>query len=522
MHLALPHLEQSASGRIVAITSLAAKEPTRISRSRTRFRPGAHRLSEDARRRARPARDHRQLRRARPHRHRPARAPLPGRPDRGGSSRRSRCAAGATRASSATSSASSRPIARATSPGRRSSSTAACRGRSSSVAGRHAGRSRRASLVALLLLAASCSTSSPSNDYLLLPDRAHPVAPLVRVQGGHDPTGPGGIYFVDVFERRASMFESLFPWIHTGATLVPANLIVPPGVSDNAARQADLREMYDLAEVAAAVALRRLGYKVVAKPSGVIVDEIDRRVTRSASSSRRPDRRRERRTDADDREPAHRAREGEAGRHGRRSRSTAACSTSRSAVKTIADPRTQSTRSSASRPSRRRRSSCRSRCRSTPATSAGRPRGSRSRSRCWRSSATGRPRLPRGRDGEIELNGAVGRSAASSRRRTACAQAKADVFLVPAGETRGGPALCPRASDHPCEEFSPGVASPGNTAAEALERSPSAAWKLPEIRQFSSAATLASTRIGPSIAASPRCPPSSARTNEQTSYSNVQ
>jgi PDZ domain-containing protein len=130
-------------------------------------------------------------------------------------------------------------------------------------------------LVALGLLAAIVLYLVPSNDYLLLPDRAHPVAPLVRVQGGHAPSGPGGIYFVDVFERRASMFESLFPWIHTGATLVPANLIVPPGVSDNASRQADLREMSISQKVAAAVALRRLGYKVVAKPSGVIVAAID-------------------------------------------------------------------------------------------------------------------------------------------------------------------------------------------------------------------------------------------------------
>jgi PDZ domain-containing protein len=46
-------------------------------------------------------------------------------------------------------------------------------------------------------------------------------------------------------------------------------------VSDNAARQADLREMTISQKVAAAVALRRLGYKVVAKPSGVIVAAID-------------------------------------------------------------------------------------------------------------------------------------------------------------------------------------------------------------------------------------------------------
>ena len=77
------------------------------------------------------------------------------------------------------------------------------------------------------------------------------------------------------------MFESLFPWIHDGATLVPAKLIVPPGVSDKAVRQADLREMSISQRVAAAVALQRLGYKVVARPSGV-----DRRRARQPRATR--------------------------------------------------------------------------------------------------------------------------------------------------------------------------------------------------------------------------------------------
>ena len=115
----------------------------------------------------------------------------------------------------------------------------------------------------------------PSNDYLLLPDTAHPVAPLVTVQGAHPARGAGGIYFVDVFERRASMFESLFPWIHSDATLVPASDIVPPGASDQAVEQADLREMTTSQQVAAAVALRQLGYHVVTKPDGVLVSVIE-------------------------------------------------------------------------------------------------------------------------------------------------------------------------------------------------------------------------------------------------------
>jgi Lon-like protease len=115
----------------------------------------------------------------------------------------------------------------------------------------------------------------PSNDYVLLPDTAHPVAPLVRVQGGHEPKGPGGVYFVDVFERRATLLEKLFPFIRSGATLVPAKLIVPPGVSDQQQRTADLREMTTSQRVAAAVALRKLGYHVVAEPDGVIVDAVE-------------------------------------------------------------------------------------------------------------------------------------------------------------------------------------------------------------------------------------------------------
>jgi Lon-like protease len=130
-------------------------------------------------------------------------------------------------------------------------------------------------IAVLLLITLGALYLAPSNDYILLPDPAHAVAPLVCVQGGHDPKGPGKIYFVDVFERRASELEALFPWIHTGSTVVPAKLLVPPGVSDQAAHQADLRAMKISQQIAAAVALKHLGYKVVARPSGVVVDEIE-------------------------------------------------------------------------------------------------------------------------------------------------------------------------------------------------------------------------------------------------------
>jgi Lon-like protease len=130
-------------------------------------------------------------------------------------------------------------------------------------------------LVGLFAVALIVLYLAPSNDYVLLPDRAHPVAPLVRVQGAHPAKTKGEIFFVDVFERKASLLESLFPFIHTGATLVPASLIVPAGSSDQQARQADLTEMTTSQKVAAAVALRTLGYHVVAEPNGVTVLELE-------------------------------------------------------------------------------------------------------------------------------------------------------------------------------------------------------------------------------------------------------
>jgi len=111
----------------------------------------------------------------------------------------------------------------------------------------------------------------PSDSYLLLPDEARPVAPLITVKGAKPPTGTGGIYFVDVKISRATLLESLFPGIHSGSTLVPAKAINPPGVSDAARQAEDQREMARSQQIAAAVALRALGYKVVARPTGALI-----------------------------------------------------------------------------------------------------------------------------------------------------------------------------------------------------------------------------------------------------------
>ncbi|HEX4527203.1 MAG TPA: S16 family serine protease [Gaiellaceae bacterium] len=114
---------------------------------------------------------------------------------------------------------------------------------------------------------------APSNEYIFLPDRAHPVAPLVTVQGGHDPLH-GGVYFVDIVVRKATILEKLFGGLHDGADLYPASAVNPPGVGDQQRRRIDLQDMHHSQQVAAAVALRAAGKHVVLRSTGALIDGV--------------------------------------------------------------------------------------------------------------------------------------------------------------------------------------------------------------------------------------------------------
>jgi Lon-like protease len=130
-------------------------------------------------------------------------------------------------------------------------------------------------VVVLALLTFVILFSLPSGKYILLPDTAHPVAPLVSVQGARPAAAKSGtLYFVDVRERRASELEALFPWLRPHASLEPAGVIVPPCASAEQAEAAQLQEMAFSQRVAAAVALKHLGYHVAVRPTGVVVSQL--------------------------------------------------------------------------------------------------------------------------------------------------------------------------------------------------------------------------------------------------------
>lgn len=135
------------------------------------------------------------------------------------------------------------------------------------------GRLAAAGLI-LLAVAAILLFRINSGSYLILPDRARPLDGVVDVPGARADADSGGIYYVDVYQRRASLIERLFPGIHSGATLVPANRLAIPCLSESKRVAADRHAMSLSQQVATAVAYRALGRKIDVQGAGVRVDGV--------------------------------------------------------------------------------------------------------------------------------------------------------------------------------------------------------------------------------------------------------
>jgi PDZ domain-containing protein len=117
---------------------------------------------------------------------------------------------------------------------------------------------------------------APSDQYLLLPDEARQVAPLVEIDDpdAREPPPGAGIYMVDILVRKANLLEELFPGLNDEATLVPGRAFNPLGVSEEQRQQTSNLDMSRSQQIAAAVALEALGYDVEATPDGAQIDTV--------------------------------------------------------------------------------------------------------------------------------------------------------------------------------------------------------------------------------------------------------
>jgi Lon-like protease len=111
-----------------------------------------------------------------------------------------------------------------------------------------------------------------SDHFLEVPDQAHPLAGLVKVPNAKEHDDAGGVYYVDVLLKRASLLESLVPAVRpNGSDLIPATDIVEPGISEQQRFELERADMRISQVVASAVALRELGYRVPLRPGGLKV-----------------------------------------------------------------------------------------------------------------------------------------------------------------------------------------------------------------------------------------------------------
>jgi PDZ domain-containing protein len=115
----------------------------------------------------------------------------------------------------------------------------------------------------------------PSNEYIFLPDKARPLAPYVTVKGERADRDGGGIYYVAVEVKKASLLEKLFPGLREGSTLVPAEAVVSPGQSDQQHQRQEIQAMAQSQEIGAAVALKQFGYRVPIKSPGTVIADVN-------------------------------------------------------------------------------------------------------------------------------------------------------------------------------------------------------------------------------------------------------
>jgi PDZ domain-containing protein len=136
----------------------------------------------------------------------------------------------------------------------------------------------RAAAAAVLLAAVALVVLYvvPSNSYyVFVPDTPHSLAPIVKINGRPARNaGGGGVYFVDVRFRKARLLEDLLKRpLSSGATLEPAAAVLG-GASEKQQQQIDATAMTQSQQVAKALVLNRLGYKVPITLPTVVVERV--------------------------------------------------------------------------------------------------------------------------------------------------------------------------------------------------------------------------------------------------------
>jgi Lon-like protease len=132
--------------------------------------------------------------------------------------------------------------------------------------------------LALVAVVVWWAATTPSDDFVLLPERDPLVADKVVKVAGETPRAPGdegGILYLAVVFHRASLAESWLANYEHGATVVPAQAVLPAGGDEADERRINRLAIDESKQVAAAIALRARGKQVSIEQAGVQIDDIE-------------------------------------------------------------------------------------------------------------------------------------------------------------------------------------------------------------------------------------------------------
>lgn len=127
-------------------------------------------------------------------------------------------------------------------------------------------------LLVALVLGASATFTLPY--YAIAPGSAREVNNLIQPPPDRRYPPRGEVFLTTVSLRRVTPVEALYGWLNRDIDVVPQDQILPPATKPSDLQRANFQAMDESKQVAAVVAMRRLGYPVAEHGEGAGIVEI--------------------------------------------------------------------------------------------------------------------------------------------------------------------------------------------------------------------------------------------------------
>ena len=110
--------------------------------------------------------------------------------------------------------------------------------------------------------------------YALAPGSARQVGDLIVAKDAATYPPQGKVLLTTITLTKVSPLQAVTGWLRDDVDVLPQDKILPPDTSDEDYRRFNVEEMDDSKQTAVVVALRRLGYQVVEKGEGALVERV--------------------------------------------------------------------------------------------------------------------------------------------------------------------------------------------------------------------------------------------------------